>query len=153
MSENKQIIEVNGVKLEVDMRYARRVEELRIGSPVKVLHKKGYEGFKVSPGVIIGFEPFADLPTILVAYVDDSWSSVDVKVISINSKQTDYDIVASVDPDFAVDKNQIISRFERQIATKEREIADIREKMAYFETNFKAFWAGVERPAGIGEVI
>ena len=40
MSEDqKRIIEVNGVKLEVDMRYARKIEELRVGSRVKVLIK------------------------------------------------------------------------------------------------------------------
>lgn len=37
--DQKRIIEVNGVKLEVDLRNARRVDEFRVGSPVKVLVK------------------------------------------------------------------------------------------------------------------
>ena len=144
MSNETQIIEINGVRLEVDMRYARRIEELRIGSPVKILAKATYGGAKVHAGIIIGFEPFKDLPTVLVAYVEDNYSTADVKIISINSKQTDYDIVACVDPDFSVDKNAILTRFDRQIATKEREIAEIQDKRRYFEENFKAFWTKVE---------
>jgi hypothetical protein len=141
MTKDMQIIEVNGIKLEVDMRYARRIEELRIGSPVKVLDKGQYAGQKVYAGVVIGFEPFKDLPTILVAFVTDSWSSAEIKVISINSANKDYDIVACVDPDFMVDKAAILQRFDRQIAAKQREIEAIEEQRKYFETNFKAFWA------------
>jgi uncharacterized coiled-coil protein SlyX len=146
MSNEKQIIEVNGVRLEVDMRYARRVEELRIGSPVKVLAKSTYGGAKVHAGVVIGFEPFQDMPTILVAYVEDNYSTADVKIVSINSMQKDFDVVAAVDLDFAVDKNIIIARFERMLAAKQREIDDIQEKMEYFKNNFKAFWVKMERP-------
>lgn len=144
MKNDMQIIEVNGIKLEVDMRYARRVEELRVGSPVKVLDRSQYGGQKVYAGVVIGFEPFKDLPTILVAFVTDSWSSAEIKVISINSSNKDFDIVACADPDFMVDKAAIIQRFDRQIAQKQREIEAIVEQRKYFETNFKAFWAQLE---------
>jgi hypothetical protein len=143
--ENTTIIEVNGVKLEVDMRSARRIEEIRIGSPVKVLTKGDYDGGKVYAGVVIGFEPFRELPTILVAYIEDSWSSAEVKVIAINAKQKDYDLVAAADPDFAVDRAAIINRFERKISDKKREIEVIEEQKRYFETNFKAFWQSVQR--------
>ena len=134
------IIEVNGVKLEVDMRHARRIEELRIGSPVKLLAKGGYGGQKVHPGIVIGFEPFKDLPTILVAYVEEDWQSATVTVVSINSKQENFDMIAAVDPDFAVDRANITKRFDRQIEAKKREIEVIEEQKRYFETNFKAFW-------------
>jgi hypothetical protein len=145
MTEQMQIIEINGIKLEVDMRYARRIEELRIGSPVKVLNKGQYGGQTVHAGVVIGFEPFKDLPTILVAYVTDSFSSAEIKVISINSASKDYDIVACVDPDFMVDKAAILQRFDRQIAQKQREIDAIEEQKKYFETNFKVFWAQLNK--------
>jgi hypothetical protein len=145
MENEKTIIEVNGVKLEVDLRSARRIEEIRIGSPVKLLTKASYGGNKVHPGVVIGFEPFKDLPTILVAYVEDSWTSAEIKIAAINSKQEEFDMVAAVDLDFAVDRDAILKRFDRQIATKEREIDAISEQRKYFETNFKAFWAQVSR--------
>ena len=35
--DNKKIVEVNGIKLEVDMRYAKRIDEFRVGDTVKVL--------------------------------------------------------------------------------------------------------------------
>lgn len=142
MSE-KTIFEINGVKLEVDMRYARRIEELKIGSPVKLLSKNSYSGHKVFPGVIIGFEPFKDLPTIIVAYVEDDWSTAQIKVVSINAKQETFDIVAAVDKDFTIDRTIVLSRFEKQILAKEREIDAIKEQMKYFESNFAVFWAQV----------
>lgn len=146
MESEKTIIEVNGVRLEVDMRYARRIEEIRIGSPVKLLYKGGYSGPKVYPGIVIGFEPFRDLPTILVAYIEDDFSKAEVKIASINAKNEQFDMVAAVDPDFAVDRMAIIKRFDRQIELKRREIETIEEQRNYFETNFRAFWTAVAAP-------
>lgn len=145
MSENTTVIEVNGVRLEVDMRYARRIEEIRIGSPVKLLAKNGYGGHKVYAGIVIGFEPFKDLPTILVAYIEDDFSKAEVKVVSINAKTENYDLVAAVDPDFSIDRESVLKKFERQIAAKQREIEVIEEQINYFKTNFKAYWAQVQK--------
>ena len=73
MSEQeKTIIEVGGVKLEVDMRYARRVDTLRVGDRVKCLVKKYGNTHETYPGVVVGFEPFPSLPSIVVAYLDTS---------------------------------------------------------------------------------
>ncbi len=63
--ENK-IIEINSVKLEVDRRSAERVDQIQVGDRVKVLNKQ-YSDYKVYHGVVIGFEPFEELPTIIVA--------------------------------------------------------------------------------------
>jgi hypothetical protein len=56
--ETKRVIEINGVKMEVDMRYAKRVDELRIGSRVKVLIKE-YSSYKIYLGVSIIPSKFA----------------------------------------------------------------------------------------------
>ena len=38
MSEdNKRIIEINGIKMEVDLRNAKRIDTFKVGDPVKVL--------------------------------------------------------------------------------------------------------------------
>jgi len=139
----KTIIEVNGVKLEVDMRYARRIEEIRIGDKVKVLIKN-YGGFAVHPGIVCGFEPFKELPTIVVAYVDQDWSKAEVKFLHYNSGVKETEIVAAADEDFHVDRDALFARFDRQIETKRREIETIEEQRRYFETNFRAFWQKVE---------
>ena len=141
----KTIVEVNGVKLEVDVRYARRIEEIRVGDRVKVLTKK-YDGFNVDPGIVIGFEPFNQLPTIIVAYVTSSWSSAEIKFLHYNAKSQDTEIVRAEDDDLSIDRSDIIARFEREIAGKEREIADIREKITYFEKHFRQYWANVAAP-------
>lgn len=141
MSE-KTIVEVNGIKLEVDLRYARRIDEIRIGDRVKVL-KKQYDGFKVHPGIVIGFEPFQQLPTIVCAYIDQDWSKAEMKFLHFNAKAEDVEIVHAADEDFHVDRNAIMARFDKEIATKEREIESIREQRRYFETNFRAYWERV----------
>lgn len=145
MSE-KTVIEINGVKLEVDMRYARRIEEMQIGQRVKVLKKEYGDSHKVLPGIIVGFEPFANLPTIVVAYVDAGWDKADVKFMHFNKASKDCEIVAAADPDFELDRERIGKLFDRQVATKQREIAEIEERRKYFETNFKAYWQAVAPP-------
>jgi hypothetical protein len=94
---------------------------------------------------VIGFEPFKDLPTIVVAYVEEDWLKYEIKVVAINSKQENFDLIAAVDPDFSIDREVIIKRFDRQVAAKRREIEAIEEQRRYFETNFKAYWAQVSR--------
>lgn len=144
MSE-KTVIEVNGIKLEVDMRYARRIEEIRIGDKVKVLKKQGYgEQFVVHPGIVIGFEPFVKLPTIVVAYVDQDWSKAEVKFLHFNAEVKDVEMVAAADEDLHVDRDMLLARFDKQIATKRQEIETIEEQRKYFENNFRAFWQRVE---------
>jgi len=142
---DKTVIEVNGIKMEVDMRYARRVDEIRIGDRVKVLIKAGYgEDLSVKPGIVVGFEPFAKLPTIVVAYIDQDWSKAQVKFLHFNSK-SEAEIVHAADEDFHVDRDTIIQRFDRDMAAKQREIETIEEQRRYFETNFRAFWERVEK--------
>jgi hypothetical protein len=151
MSE-KTIVEVNGIKLEVDLRYARRIDEMRIGDRVKVL-KKQYDGFKVHAGIVVGFEPFQKLPTIVCAYVGQDWNKAEMKFLHFNSAAQDVEIVHAADEDFHVDRDAIIARFEREIAAKEREIETIREQQRYFETNFRAYWERVtaeHEGAGLG---
>lgn len=144
---DRTIVEVNGVKLEVDLRTARRIDEIRIGDRVKVL-TKDYSGHRVSPGVVVGFEPFQDLPTIVVAYVDGQWNKADIKFLHYNSAAKDCEIVAAADEDFHADRDTILARFDRDIAAKEREIETIREQRAYFEQNFRAYWERVTTEVG-----
>ena len=145
----KTIVEINGVKLEVDMRYARRIDELRVGARVQVL-KKVYDGHKVHPGVIVGFEPFAKLPTIVVAYVEHEWSKADIKFEHYNANSKDIEIVAAADH-FDIDRTTILQMFDRMAEAKRRELQDIEDRRTYFETNFKAYWQKIEMPKAASE--
>src|SRR5690625_1881074 len=103
MSDTKQIIEINGIKMEVDTRYARRIDTFQVGTKVKILLKQdGYGGkdTKVYSGVIVGFEPFDSLPTIVVCYLEIDYSGAHIKFAYVNTA-TDkkWEIVAAVDDD------------------------------------------------------
>ena len=51
-------IEINGVKMDVDMRHAkvRKTESLKVGDRVKLLQKKYGNSYEVNAGVVIGFD-------------------------------------------------------------------------------------------------
>lgn len=146
--ENKQIIEINGVKMEVDMRYATRIEHLTVGSRVKCLLKSGYSTaeFKVVPGVIVGFEPFQNLPSIIVAYLDIDYSSVGIKFKSYNAQCSDFEIVADIDNNaLEVNKADILGKMEREIDKKKLELEEIQQKRDYFLQNFGCYFADVAK--------
>lgn len=147
----KTIIEINGVKMEVDMRHAKRIDELRVGDRVKVLIK-GYSDYKVYPGTIIGFEPFRNQPTIIVAYIDQGYNAAELKFLHYNASTKDAEIVKAIDDD-AVDmsKADVMALFDRMIATKKNEMNEIELKRDYFLRNFQAYWAPVQKPETVEE--
>lgn len=144
--DSKRVIEINGVKLEVDMRYAKRVDEMRVGSKVKVLNKE-YSSYKVYPGVIVGFEEFDKLPTIVVAYLDSGWSSADIKFVHYNAESKDVEICAAVTDEVELNRKDATASFDREIVKKERELADLHEKRNYFDRKFGIYWQPVSMPA------
>lgn len=147
-SENTTIIEVNGVKLEVDLRQAKRIDTLQVGSPVKVL-MKGYSDYKVHAGTVVGFEPFASLPTIIVAYLDVDYNSANLKFLHFNAQTKDAEVVHSVDGDLVdIDRAGIVERMDREIVKKEQELEDLHARKAFFLANFgKYFPAAAEAHA------
>ena len=107
-------IEVNGVKLEVDVRYAKRIEELRIGSKVKVLSKE-YSSYAVNPGVIVGFEQFEKLQTIVVAYCKPDYQGSDIKFVYYNKESKDIEICSLLSDEFDLNKEKAVKRFDREL--------------------------------------
>lgn len=144
--ENFTIIEINGVKMEVDLRRATIVHSnLRVGSKVKVLVKGTYDGPKVWPGVIVGFDAFKELPTITVAYISNSYASAELNFAHVNSKSDEkYEIVPAQDDDLPISRGFIMEAFDRDIEKKRREIADIEEKRDYFARMFGTYFEKAE---------
>ena len=141
MSKDMQVIEINGIKLEVDMRTARRIEELRIGDKVKVLVKDYGDNFTVHPGVIVGFEPFNALPTLVVAYAIISYSSFDLKFLHFNAKTKEgFEIIKALDDDIELSKADVVNLFDRKVAEKGREIEELKEQREYFLRQFGVYW-------------
>ena len=146
MNQEKTIIEINGIKMEIDLRQAVRIDKLRVGDRIKVL-KKGYSDYTVYPGIIIGFEPFQALPTIIAAYIDGSLSKTDVKFLYFNAQSKDVEIVKAIDDDsMDLDKAALLAAFEREVAVHRRAIEEIEEKRAYFLDGFRSYWEPVAQP-------
>lgn len=143
MSDSAQmtVIEVNGVKLEVDLRHAKRIDQLQVGSRVKCLTKT-YSEWVTRPGVVVGFEPFPTKPTIVVAYLETGYASAGLVFKSFNSDTKDFEVVADLDQNsLEIDKAGVLETFDRELAKKELELRELREKKNFFLTKFGAFFA------------
>lgn len=141
--ENNKIIEINGVKFEVDARTAtlRQISTIKIGARVKVLKKKYSDSFEVHHGVVIGFEPFEKNPTVIIAYLDSLTSSnPEIKFIYYTNKSEEQVIISDENDREALQAANITQSIEKQIAIKQREITDLEDKKKYFLTNFKSYW-------------
>jgi hypothetical protein len=142
MSTEKQttIIEVNGVKLEVDLRSAKRIDQLTIGSRVKCLLKT-YDSFKTVPGVVVGFEPFEKRPTIVVAYLETDYSTAALKFQSFNCDTKDFEIIADLDNNaLEIDKAGIIAKMDREYTKKEAELQELADRKAFFLAHFGRYF-------------
>lgn len=145
--ENSKIIEINGVKFEVDERTAtlRQVSSLKIGSRVKVLKKKYGDNFEVYHGTVVGFEPFKENPVVIIAYVEASYSSDGpaIKFLYYNNKSEEQVIVSDENDKEALAYDNVIDQIDNAIEKKKREIQDLEDRKSYFKKNFKAYWSAL----------
>ena len=61
--EQERIIEIAGVKMEIDLREAKRIEHYKVGDNIKVLVPEYNDTFKVCAGVILGFTALKSFAT------------------------------------------------------------------------------------------
>lgn len=143
MSEEKRVIEINGVKLEVDLRNARRIDEFRVGDNVKVLDTRSGKN-EVRSGVITDFANFKDLPTIIVAMykAGDYWTKPTIEFIYFNSDTEGIEIVGVSAEEIIVSKDTIVQRFDDEIIKKKDELHDLIVKR---DTFVKYFGKGMEQ--------
>lgn len=132
-----RIVEINGIKLEIDERTARTVDQYKVGDKVKVLVKHYSDSYKIHAGVIVGFSEFQALPTIEIMYMDgDTWSTDSFKFVYLNSASKDLEICPYNELEAILDKQNIIDKFDRQIRNKENELSEMKYKREYFITKF-----------------
>jgi len=136
----EKLIEVSGVKLEVDLREAKTIESFKVGDNVKVLTEKYNNEFEVNPGVIVGFEQFENLPTIVIAYIDGEYNP-DLKFIYLNNQSKKTEIVHANKEDMSFEKSEIIEKLNKKIEEKKLEIKDLESKMAYFLKYFNKYFS------------
>ena len=140
MEDEKRIIEINGIKMEVDLRNAKRIDTFRVGDPVKVLDLNYTNGI-IKAGVIVGFAEFQKKPSIEIMVLDDSYSGVDFKFISVsNEVDSKYEIVHYNNYEKIFTKSNVLDKFNREIEKKKIEIEELERKKKYYIDDFqKAF--------------
>lgn len=145
MEENKKVIEINGVKLEVDMRYATRIETLMVGSRVKVLVKGYSDSFTVYPGVLIGFEPFKALPTLVVAYLHIEYAKATLKFLHYNANTKDTEVIAaeSASEGLELNRDDVLGKMDSEIEKALAVVEDLRRQKQYFLAQFGRYFEPV----------
>lgn len=140
--ETKRIVEINGVKMEVDMRHCKTVESYKHGDAVKVLVKKYSDTYETKYGRIIDFNEFQNLPTIVIAYLEVDYNSAAVKVVNYNSNTKDIQIAPMQNLEIGMEYDEVLSSLNRQIEKAEIELKKQKDNKEYvvrcFEKHFKA---------------
>lgn len=138
-NENKRIVEIDGVKIEVDLRTAKVIDHYKVGDPVRVLTKDTYDNIKA--GVIVGFCEFDRNPAIEIMVLNKDYSGISFSVVTIVSGKENNVQIAPFDKyQGLISQTDIVTRFDRQIEAKELELADLKLKKKYFIDDFaKAF--------------
>ena len=137
MANDKRIVEINGVKIEVDMRTAKRIDEFKVGDTVKVLDNRNDQN-KMHTGVITDFAMFKELPTIMVAVykAGDFWSVPTIEFIPYNANTEGIEIVGVSQEEIIVSKESIVQKFDDQIIRKRDELNDLVVKRDTFVKYF-----------------
>lgn len=138
--KNKRIIEINGVKMEVDMRYATRVDTFKVGSPVKILKKNYSDSYDTYLGVIVGFTEFQNLPTIDVLAVKNDYAA-DMQFFTINANTKDIEIAQYNKYETLISKADIVKKMDRGIEQKEEELRTLEAKKKLFLEHFGKAYA------------
>ena len=140
-TEHTRIVEINGIRVEVDLRTAKRVDSFRVGDPVKVLKKSYGDNYNTYPGIISGFDEFKELPTITVAYMNNG----NLEFAGINAKAKDIEIVLADRDTLHMEKADVLRLMDRQLAEAEMKVADLKQRREYFLARFGSYFAPAEQ--------
>lgn len=138
-NENKRIIEVNGVKMEIDLRQAKVIDNYKVGDYVKILIK-GYSDYKSYIGNIIGFDNFEKNPVIVIAYLKNEYSSASIEFAYYSKTSEDIEITTLNAWDIPLTKSTIIEQFNKEILKKEQEVMEMKNKVNIFEQLFGKYF-------------
>lgn len=141
MDDYKKIIEINGIKVEIDLRTAKRIENFKVGDGVKLLTKEYSDTFKSHPGVIVGFDEFQNRPTIVVAYVKTDYSSTSLQFAYINKDSKDFELATLQEFETKVSYAEIQRQFDKKISEKEQELVRLKGEKDWFNENYMK-WFG-----------
>lgn len=137
-----QIIDINGVKMEVDMRTAKiaKLEVYKVGTKIRVLKKTYSDTFETFGGVIIGFDQFKERPSILIAYLKTDYSSCEIEFVSYNKDTKDIEICPADDGFVPFKKATIMEQMRKQVLQAETTLMEIKAKSEYFHRYFGKYF-------------
>lgn len=140
MDEFKRVIEVNGVKVEIDLRTAKRVDSFKVGDAVKLLKKEYSDSFKSYPGVIVGFDEFQNRPTLIVAYVSHTYSETKLEFAYINKDSKELEIAPAQDFETKISSTEIEAQFDKRIEAAELALKKVRDEKTWFQETYLKYF-------------
>lgn len=136
MDTNKRIIEIDGVKLEVDLRTAKVVDQYKIGDSVKLL-KKNYSSYDIYPAVIIGFVDFKSKPCIELLYMRPNG---ELNFYVFHGTEEGQAPEAEIAPfnkyECLFQKEDILNKLDKKVNEAEESLRDAKQKKKAFIDNF-----------------
>jgi hypothetical protein len=132
-------IEINGIKVEVDLRTVRQITTYKIGDNVKLLMKSGGD-YSVYPGVIVDFVNFKDFPALVVAYFKRDYFGTDIRFVTITKDTEDIDLAPCLPHELSLNKERVVDKFNVEIADAQRKVDELTQKRDYFIDNFAKFF-------------
>jgi hypothetical protein len=139
-NEHFKIIEINGIKMQVDLRNAKVIDEYKVGDNIKVLIQDYSDNYKSYIGTIIGFDDFEKTPTVVVAYLKTEYSSATIEFLYYNRQTKNAEIAALNDWDLPLTKSQVLDNFHREQLKKEQELKELQQKERMFEKLFGKYF-------------
>ena len=139
LNEFEREIEIDGVKVAVDMRTVKKIDVYRVGDNVKVL-KKSYDNYTTYSGVIVDFVNFKELPAIVVAYFKQDYSGTSIEFETITKDTKDIEIAPCLPHELSINKNRVIDKFNYEIEQQQHKVDELKAKRDYFLENFGKFF-------------
>lgn len=133
--KNKKIVEINGIKVEVDMREAKKIEKFKVGDPIRVLWKK-YSEWKTSYGVIIDFTEFQHKPAIDILYVKEDYDKVELIFKTITEDSEDIEIAPINNIDLKFSRGDILKIIQEKIEEEKEKLRVLKFKKEEFKKYF-----------------
>ncbi len=138
--ENKRIIEINGIKLEVDLSTAKKIDEFKVGDNVKVLRKDYSDNYDVLAGVIVEFVNFKEMPTMIIAVFKQDYSGTRLDFINFNAETKNVEITPCCEHELKLEKCRVVDKFNQEIEKKRSEMEELINKRDYFEKYFAKYF-------------
>ena len=140
LNEYEREIEIDGIKVAVDMRTVKKIDTYRIGDNVKILKKPYSNDYRVYSGVIVDFVNFKELPAIVVAYFNQDYSGTSIQFETITKDTKDVEIAPCLPHELSINKNRVIDKFNYEIQQQQHKVDELKAQRDYFLENFGKFF-------------